>query len=1394
MKRVVIFLVGGLVGLIFPARGQSALTGPQGVASVYIENFSTKSSTTQTCVSDVMQDRRGRLWVATCPVMAGVNSVRLYQFDGYEFYPVNLANDSLPDRTMAILKQITPDGELLGFFESDNVNAVFFFDPERQTTRTIAFDAREEGTVRDVLLVADGTSLVALQKRDSMVLEQISVHGRKTRLAAWYSPPLAAVDPDKYRNTAAIYRKGDEVLVGNGFPPQFHSLSLRDGSVRQITLNGLAHSDFIVPIKDIFVNDFYAQRILDGPGGDLFCFFPDAEQQVYIRPSGAVTFQPLNDIPAGFRVCRMEKDSAGNLLLLFVNKQSVYGGILFDIHGRRHDYSDFVAGFTKIYNVHSVNFFQSIFVCSEEGLSLKMIRQENALKYMLPGYSIRGMLETRPGDFFITSQNKPPVLYRAATGTISELPADDPLIQAWGDASVKKFSLAPDGSVWSFRRENLVHFFPQTGAHLDYTDFPPAWSQTFLSDGRVAVCSQSEGLQFFNPATGKKTGVKTGSRLSSFKGVVHDICQAPDGRLWIATGTGLWRYDPVSGDEKLFGFEPPFRDFRFMCIEAAPDGRLWLGTFLEGVYIFDPRKGTLRAIGKNQGLLNNTVVTITRDANGDFWAGTYGGLSHLSPNGDVIANFLKQDGLFELEFNRYGALRAQSGALLLGTVNGLHIIQPELLEQQRKASRAPGIYLTSITVADPHSDAEIVLKTALENISQLVLPAGRRHLRVEFALTSYIQPERNQFAYMLEGVDKNWTAIGARRELNFNDLPAGRYNLLIKGCDFQGNCTAAWVRIPIHAREYFYKEPWFYALCLLPFLVFGWVWLRRLQGERARLEKQVQSRTRQIQQDKALIEKQAQDLRRLDEAKSRFFTNISHELRTPVTLITAPVERLLQKIPAGPDNEEQRLSLQWVLYNGRKLAALVEELLELSRLEAGKTELLEIPTAFFPWCRQLFSTFGSQAEIKSIRYVLDYSASPDLQVAMDRMRLEKIINNLISNALKFTAAGGEVCLKVSENPAPDADHTTLRIQVADTGRGVPPEDLPHLFERYFQTTRSDIAREGGTGIGLALARELALLMKGDLEVESAWGKGSVFTLTLSLKKAAAAAPPSTEKTELPALPVEEAPAPPQDKGDSTGKEHLFVVEDNPDMRALIKSLLSDQYALHFANDGQEAWDLLNQPGKPPTQISLILSDVMMPRMDGYELLEKIKSHPQWRQVPMILLTARAEQEDKIQALRLGVDDYLVKPFSPAELSARVSNLIANYRGRQPFTAARAPDLQFDEVEARDVNWLKTIEAAAKTALDKALPLQVADLAEAGAMSERQFFREIKRLTGLTPNQYILEVRLQKARHLLQHRAYGTLAEVAYAVGFETPTYFTKVFETHFGKHPSAYFHAATAPE
>ncbi|WP_170110308.1 hybrid sensor histidine kinase/response regulator transcription factor [Flavilitoribacter nigricans] len=698
------------------------------------------------------------------------------------------------------------------------------------------------------------------------------------------------------------------------------------------------------------------------------------------------------------------------------------------------------------------------------------------------------------------------------------------------------------------------------------------------------------------------------------------------------------------------------------------------------------------------------------------------------------------------------------------------------------------IYLTELGYFDKQKGAEVVQTNNFEQIGQLEISPERPYLHLKFGLSTYLESQNNRYAYMLEGKDDDWHFLGTQPELNISRLPPGKYRLLIKGVDFRNNWTSTPLAINIHAREFFYKQPWFYLLAALPFIAFGLIWARNKQQEARRLEKEVALRTRKIRDDKAVIEQQAAELRQLDTMKSRFFTNISHELRTPITLIKAPLEHLIQNDGTSLESRIRR-SLSMVLNNAGKLGRLVEELLELSSLEAQKATLKKTSTPLVLFCRQLFSAYESGAALKDIDYRFHTELEEEAHFLIDRKRLEKIINNLLSNALKFTPNGGKIRMSLTR------ENAQLLIDVQDSGRGIPPEDMAHLFDRYFQTRRDDIATEGGTGIGLALSRELALLMEGDLTVESEWGAGARFSLrfpaivAMPTEDSRAFVPHIGDTTEGERAAVIAA-AHPTPNGSKT---KILIVEDNPDMQEFIHHLLAGHYECILANHGAEAWTWLEEEDPRIMDIALILSDVMMPEMDGYTLLEKIKAHERWQLLPVIMLTARSAEEDKLQALRMGVDDYLLKPFSPAELLVRIKNLISNYQVRKEIASREvAPvgkiDIEFAaEFAPANQIWLQEVESAAKEALKKEIKLTAAFIAGKVFLSERQFARKLKKLSGLTPNEYIQEVKLQKARQLLEQQVYTTVNEVARVSGYSSGSYLTRIYQERFGKKPGDYF-------
>jgi signal transduction histidine kinase/DNA-binding response OmpR family regulator len=558
---------------------------------------------------------------------------------------------------------------------------------------------------------------------------------------------------------------------------------------------------------------------------------------------------------------------------------------------------------------------------------------------------------------------------------------------------------------------------------------------------------------------------------------------------------------------------------------------------------------------------------------------------------------------------------------------------------------------------------------------------------------------------------------------------------------------------------------------------------------------------RQLAEQNALITGQSEQIKTLDAAKSRFFANVSHELRTPLTLMLGPVRTLLKE---NQLTEKQARLLQAAHRSGMELQELVNEILDLHKLEMGKLELRPQPTVLVPFFRNSFAQFDSLAQRKDIAFSSAIHCEEGLAAEIDQAKCRQLVNNLLSNAFKFTPQGGQVSASLSL-----LDGEKLELAVTDSGPGIHPDDLPHVFDRFFQTSRPDKPAEGGTGIGLALCREYARLFEGHIEVESTLGQGAMFRIVfpvVSFRRGGpvwpleqptagnsgpdgqVASADSAHPALLPSNPAESKPT-------------ILVVEDNPDLQDYIRLLLESRYHVIVAENGQAALDYLLPTAIPlslrssgmslrsncqlPTaNCQLILSDLMMPIMDGYQLLEKLKSDDATRHIPVVMLTARAEARDKLKALRIGVDDYLTKPFEEEELLARIENLLRNQAARQAAIAEEpAPANAAPPLAAADREWLERFEAYVQQHLSSNI-LSVPLLADAFAMSESTLLRQLKRLTGLTPMQYLLEMRLDQARRMLESGTYRSVGRVAAEVGYQDTRSFARSFKNRFGKLPS----------
>ncbi|MCC6463562.1 MAG: response regulator, partial [Saprospiraceae bacterium] len=777
------------------------------------------------------------------------------------------------------------------------------------------------------------------------------------------------------------------------------------------------------------------------------------------------------------------------------------------------------------------------------------------------------------------------------------------------------------------------------------------------------------GLTIYNPQTRTAEPWHDTAFPAINTASVHGLQKDRQGQLWACTEQGLFRLKADGGGvaERYWSegqglFYLPYNNI--LHFYEDPDGICWLSTSGSGLIRWDrsaPPGQHTQVLYRKNGLLNGVVYAAYEDQHQHLWLPTDYGIVQLDKkNKQVRRTWLTADGLTNNEFNRISHCQGADGTLYFGGLNGVTAFNPDdfYTHTDLPKSKTP-LVVSNFNVLDAGS-GQLENRTAeLVRTNQFTIYPGDRYIQLEFALLDYVAPEKVTYTWKLETNRGDWENL-KEPVLRLSSLPFGRQRLRVRAQAADGSWAANELSIELRVLPPVYQR-WWFLLSVLLLLLAGlrawYLWRTRTQRlEQERLETEVARQT-------ATIRHQTEELKKLDEAKSRFFANVSHELRTPLTLVLGPLSTLLKGKRLDPRDAAHAQSAH---QHGQQLLQLVNEILDLSKMESGKMTLHETAVSCQPFMRRLVSAFESHAERHGILFVFEYALPDRLRLLVDEDKLQKVLNNLLSNALKFTPphAGGAITTRVS------ASEANIRISVQDTGRGIHPSDLPHVFERFYQSSQPDTPVEGGTGIGLALCREFAAVMQGRIWVESTLGQGSTFYFEFPKKEvlgtgdayvpdpedlAAAIGEPRPQPAAAPALPGGQ-PA-----------HTILLVEDNDSLRDYVQSILSVKYRVVTAENGQAAWQRLldaspnSQPA--PGLPELILSDVMMPVMDGFQLLEKLKSDDRYRHIPVVMLTARADLRDKLRALRIGVDDYLLKPFEEDELLARVDNLLRNYRAR-----------------------------------------------------------------------------------------------------------------------------------
>ncbi|MEM9821165.1 MAG: ATP-binding protein [Bacteroidota bacterium] len=881
---------------------------------------------------------------------------------------------------------------------------------------------------------------------------------------------------------------------------------------------------------------------------------------------------------------------------------------------------------------------------------------------------------------------------------------------------------------------------------------------------------------------------------------VYQIHEPQEGFLWLCTSKGLFVFDKEKKkvrehyhDGGQGKYHIPASDLFFMHLDSQ--GNRWLGT-RSGLIFWDRQSDEKRLFTRKDGLSNTVIYAVYEDEFNKLWLSSDYGIMSFDKQTYEVQTYLPKDGVTQEEFNRISHFQDEEGMIYFGGLDGVTTFHPR--DFARKEKEEAKLMLSDFEIFDGESEKLINRYAEVFANQTIVFKPNDRFFRLKFSLPNFEEVQSILYAWKIEGMDTDWN-YQKENSIQIGILPYGTHTMSIKGQNGKG-WSPHELTLKIKVLKPFYLQSGFILSTILMLTAGIYCFFRRrtqkLKASKVLLQTEIQKATAQIKADKKVIEQQAETLRQLDKMKSRFFTNVTHELRTPLTLILAPIRSVIQ---SGELSNYNFTLLKKAQMGGMDLMKLVQSILGLAKMEAGKMELNEQTESLYPLIRRIVADFESHAQREGIQFIFQYHPEKDLQLLLDAEKIKIILHNLLSNAIKFTLKGGQVSIEIWD----EANH--VKMMVRDTGRGIPSHDLPNIFNRFYQSTLPDAPSEGGTGIGLALTQELVQLMHGRIWVKSEFGRGSTFYVKIPRKEVLGASDPESAKIKIDSLgetAIQDYPMPlalpvsPKSTMASQATESILVVEDNHALKSYLKTILSPSYRVLTAENGQAALDLLQLTSSSPKSAqaiarpSAIISDIMMPVMDGYQLLKALKAADEFRFIPVIILTARADTQDKLEALRIGVDDYVLKPFVEEELLVRIDNLVHNYRERVRQFATKAGESnpttsEVITISKEDQDWLSALEKQLQSQLDNS-KYSIAQLADDLAISERQLRRRIKQLIGITPAQYLKAVRLKKARQLLEQKTFKTVAQTATAVGFQDVKVFSRNFYQQFGRYPSEY--------
>lgn len=903
------------------------------------------------------------------------------------------------------------------------------------------------------------------------------------------------------------------------------------------------------------------------------------------------------------------------------------------------------------------------------------------------------------------------------------------------------------------------------------------------SDNELWIGTLSGGLDRLDRSTGVFHHNNMQSHLIN-SNYISDIKEDNAHHLYIGTSNGLEILDKRKNQFRHYNISASPSGNNILSICLAADNKVWIGS-REGLHLFNPDIKKQWHFGIKDGLPDNTVLNILEDANHHLWASTLNGIADISligNNADNMAihpvNFDETDGLQGTEFNQFAAIKTSKGEIVFGGPNGFNLFLPNNIV---RIKHKPLVYYTDFLLfnksvaAGDEIDGNVLLPQAIATAKSISLNYNQNVFAIEFAALDYFDADKIKYEYKLEGFNKDWLPIdGKVRKAIFTNLDQGTYTFKIRTAGEDKIWVASDNALIISIRPPFWKTPFAYLTYIL--MVVCILYLLR----RAELIKN--KRNFAIEQER----RDAKQMHELDLVKIKFFTNVSHEFRTPLSLILAPVEKMMKQAVGGdPKNQ-----LQLIYSNAKRLLNMVNQLLDFRKMEEKELKLQMTRGDIVQYISGVAHFFSDVADKKKISF--SFHSNVDVFVTdFDQDKMERILFNLLSNAFKFSHENGHVAVEI-DAVITEQNSYNFKIKVIDTGIGIAADKQEKIFERFFQNDVPGFMVNQGSGIGLAITKEFVKLHGGKITVQSEPDKGSCFIVHLQLIKENSAAveeetqplleipqkemsSPETIIEAITDLPIAQKPL-----SKLVKKPTVLLVEDNEDFRVYLKENFLEHFNIIEAGNGKLGWQkaLAAHP-------DLVVSDISMPEMDGIDLCKKMKGDKRTNHIPVILLTALAGEEQQLMGLETGANDYMTKPFNFDILLSKIKNQLSQQQqAKTTYQTQVSVNPSEIKAESQKDKFMQDILALIEKNMSEP-DFSVKDMSKEMFMSRVALYKKLLQFTGKSPLEFLRQVRLKRAAQLLE-KTNMTVAEVAYEVGFNNPKYFSKYFKTEFDKLPSVY--------